>query len=380
MSRIKHHSRIVVLILGLGISVSGCGGGTASDTYVRGTVTEIASEQTETHAGVPTVTQSVTVQILEGTHAGTKLALENGILDERRDMRLGKGETIILSRIEKSDGTYDYVVREKYRFNALMGLCLVFFLLSVALGGMTGFTSMLGLLFSIAIIVGFIVPQIAAGKPPLAISLIGASFIACISLYLAHGFNRRTSIALFATLITLCLSIGIAVIFVTFAKLFGMGTEESVFLQMGAIHAIDLRGLLLGGIVIGALGVLDDITTAQVAAIDEISKANPRLGFSELYGAGVSIGREHIASLINTLALAYAGASLPLLLLFAIDNETPLWVIINNEFLAEEIVRTLVGSSTLLFAVPISTWLAARAFRNGNHTGSLRSHPCGHRH
>ena len=156
--------------------------------------------------------------------------------------------------------------------------------------------------------------------------------------------------------------------FVYLGKLFGMGTEESIFIQSGVLQEVNLRGLLLGGIIIGALGVLDDITTAQTAAIDELSKANHKLGFAELYKAGTSIGREHIASLINTLALAYVGASLPILLLVSLNEDMPWWVMVNSEFIAEEIVRTLVGSSTLLLAVPISTWLAARTFAYGNHT------------
>ena len=151
-----------------------------------------------------------------------------------------------------------------------------------------------------------------------------------------------------------------------------------MFIQTGELSAVNLRGLLLGGIIIGALGVLDDITTAQTAAIDEISKANPRLGFRELYRSGTSIGREHIASLINTLALAYAGASLPILLLFSINEEMPMWTILNSEFMAEEIVRTLVGSSALLLAVPISTYLAARAFAHGKHTRAATGHVHSH--
>ena len=149
---------------------------------------------------------------------------------------------------------------------------------------------------------------------------------------------------------------------VRLASIFGMGTEESVLLQFGPLENIDLRGLLLGGIVIGALGVLDDITTAQTAVVDELRRANPRMTFRQLYAAGISVGREHIASLINTLALAYVGASLPLLMLFTINDAMPLWVTLNSEFIAEEIVRTLVGSSALLIAVPISTWCAAQAF------------------
>ena len=135
----------------------------------------------------------------------------------------------------------------------------------------------------------------------------------------------------------------------------------------------------LGGIIIGALGVLDDITTAQTATIDELSKANHTLSQRELFTRGMSVGKEHVASLINTLALAYAGASLPILLLFYTNTDTPAWVTVNSEFIAEEIVRTLVGSMALLLAVPISSFLAAHAFAFGKHTNS-NSHPHSHGH
>lgn len=246
--------------------------------------------------------------------------------------------------------------------------------MGILLGGRIGFTSMLGLGVSIAVLMLYIIPNIVRGANPLLISVTGSAAIAYTALYLAHGFNRRTSLALLSTVITLVLSTLMAVAFVHLANLFGMGSEEARFIQTGFTQNINLKGLLLGGIIIGALGVLDDITTAQTAAIDELSKANHTLGFTELFASGTSIGREHIASLINTLALAYVGASLPVFVLLFVNEEMPWWVIVNSEFLAEEIVRTLVGSSTLLLAVPISTYIAAKAFANGNHTNVKGGH------
>lgn len=340
------------------------------DSYVRAKVLTVLPEQHEEFAGVSRSTQNAELRILDGEDEGKIITVENGILNNRDDMRLHEGETMIMQRLIRPDGSVDFLMREKYRLPSIVALTFFFFVLGVLLGGRVGFTSILGLTASIAILVFFVVPKIITGSNPLIISLIGSVLIACSSLYLAHGLNRRTTIALISTIITLALSTVLAVAFVRFGKLFGMGTEESVFLQIGVLEQVNLRGLLLGGIIIGALGVLDDITTAQTAAIDELSKANHTLGFNELYHSGTSIGREHIASLINTLALAYVGASLPVLLLFSINAETPWWVIVNSEFVAEEIVRTLVGSSSLLLAVPISTWIAARSFAHGNHTGA----------
>jgi uncharacterized membrane protein len=223
-----------------------------------------------------------------------------------------------------------------------------------------------------------VIPRIVQGGDPLVTSLVGCGLIACLSLYLAHGVKRRTSVALLATLMTLLIAIVLATLFVHIASLFGMGSEESLYLQMGQLQSVNLRGLLLGGMLLGALGVLDDITTAQCAVVDEVSKANPSLTPQQLRSAGASVGREHIASLINTLALAYAGASLPLLLLLDVNSDFPLWMTLNSEFLAEEIVRTLVGSMALLMAVPISTWLASILLRAAPGSHHQSDHPHSH--
>jgi uncharacterized membrane protein len=211
----------------------------------------------------------------------------------------------------------------------------------------------------------YIVPQLLAGGNPLAVILIGALCMATFSLYLAHGFTRRTTVAVVSTLITICIALLLSVVFVAATKLLGMGSEEALYLQSAPGTSINLKGLLLGGIIVGALGVLDDITTAQAAAVDEIAKANPILSTQELFRRGLSVGGEHITSLVNTLVLAYAGTSFPALLLFTL-YERPLWVVMNTEVITEEIVRTLVGSIALMCAVPITTLLAAY-FLRGSH-------------
>jgi len=147
------------------------------------------------------------------------------------------------------------------------------------------------------------------------------------------------------------------------AKLLGNGSEQAYFIQAGYFGSINLQGLLLGGIIIGTLGVLNDITTAQAATVEEIHLANNQLSFRRLYQKGSSVGREHIASLINTLVLTYVGVSLPLFLLFSVNGQS-LWTVLNSSTIAEEIVRTLVGSMALILAVPVTTVLAAYYFKN----------------
>ncbi|MDB4978464.1 MAG: lipoprotein [Candidatus Peribacteria bacterium] len=349
--------------------------------FERGKVLAITKEVPDNFAGIDRTVQTVHIKITAGPDTGKEFDLENGVLGNRNDMRLSVGETVVLEKLEKSDGNIEYQVREKYRLPAVLYLGLFFVVLAFAFGGITGLTSLLGLVVSVFILMFFVIPKIVAGSDPLTVCLIASFAIACTSLYLAHGFHKRTTVALISTLVTLAISAILAVSFVHIAKLFGMGSEESMFLQYGVLDKVDLRGLLLGGIIIGCLGVLDDVTTAQTAAIDEIGKANPNMSYHDLRKAGMSVGKEHIASLINTLALAYVGASLPLLLLFKVQADSPAWVVLNSEFLAEEIIRTLVGSSTLLFAVPISTWLAAYLLRNDRNKkfeGRGHSHHHGH--
>lgn len=347
----------------------------ATEQFVTAQVQEITSSATDTEYGFERLVQVVKIRIQSGPEAGKVIDMENGVLNGRDDMALEQGERVILRSLTYADGRVQYLLAEKYRLPALGGILIGFVVLVLLLSGITGLRSFLGLVVSVVILTFGLVPAIVHGWNPLLVSLVTAVIIACSSLYLAHGFTFRTSVALCSTLGTLVLSTIFAIAAVHVAHLFGMGSEESIFLQSGTLSALNLRGLLLGGIVIGCLGVLDDITTAQTAAVDEIWRVNPSLTKAQVARSAASIGREHIASLINTLALAYAGASLPLLLLFQVNDTAPLWVVLNNESLAEEIIRTLVGSATLLLAVPISTWVAVHLLpRGGSDTHSGHHH------
>lgn len=384
MQRLLIVSSALILAMFIGIDVHAQNTqdalGVPQEGFATAKVVRILSEAKDDAFGFERITQQVWLRLMSGPDKGTDFTMENGVLNDRDDMRMIEGETLVVRKLTKTDGTVKYLTAEKYRLPMVIWLGIFFLVLTMLFGGWTGLMSIGGLAVSILILTMYVVPQIASGSNPLTVSLIGSYGIACTSLYLAHGFNRRTSVALLSTLVTLGIAATLSIVFVHLAKLFGMGTEESMYLQMGVSQSVNLRGLLLGGFIIGCLGVLDDVTTAQTAAIDEIRKANPNLSSKELWKAGVSVGREHIASLINTLALAYAGASLPLLLLFKMNEGYPLWVTLNSEFLSEEIIRTLVGSSTLLFAVPISTWLAVRLLKGSDHAPSRGGHSHVHFH
>lgn len=266
------------------------------------------------------------------------------------------GKTLVLTRADDSA----YQIADAYRLPGIFGVLVMFIALALWFGRWRAGTSLVGLVVSIAVLAGFLVPRIAGGADPLATTLIASGAILAVSLPLAHGFSRRTGIALLGTIIALVLGTGLAKLFVALGKLTGTGSEEAFMVQTSSLPDLNLSGLLLAGIIIGVLGVLDDVTTTQAAAVDEIRRADPSLSPRELYRRGLSVGREHIAALINTLALAYAGAALPLFLLFVTSQEMPFWVVANSEFVVEEIIRTLVGSAALILAVPITTVLASR--------------------
>lgn len=331
-------------------------------SYARGEVVEISEEGTEDFFGIDRIFQNAKIKIVSGPNSEQIISTSKGDMDiatEKQKMKVG--DTVIISQKKSVDFTQNQII-DKYRVPAILIILSIFLVVTVIIGGKQGSFAILGLAFSILVISQFIIPQVLEGKNPLIISLIGSGFIATISLYLSHGLSKRTSIALLSMLIILVLAFGFSSLFVQWANLFGLGNEAAFYLQINNVEKLDLQGLLLGGIVIGTIGVLDDVTTTQVATIDELRKANNKLSRAELFKSGMSVGKEHIASLINTLALAYTGSSLPLFLLFHLDNDKPLWLILNSEFIAEEIVRTISGSLALILAVPLSTYLAAYVF------------------
>lgn len=328
--------------------------------FYRGKVVEISKPIEEEQFGSIQTYQITKVEILDEGESKDKIieVKHNDAYAFDPTKKVKIGETVVLTKTSSPIGD-TYYISDKYRLPALGWIFAIFLSLVIFFGRVKGFTSILGLGFSIFIIAQYIVPNIINGQNPFLTTLIGTLGIAFISIFISHGFSKRTSIALLSTVITLGLSILLSMLFVSMARLYGMGSEAAFYLQIGPLEKVNLQGLLLGGILIGTLGVLDDITTSLSAAIEELKKANQAFSFRDLYLKGTSIGREHIASLVNTLVLAYAGTSLPLFLLFTVNKGQPLWTTLNSEFFAEEIIRTLVGSSALVLAVPITTVLAA---------------------
>ena len=193
------------------------------------------------------------------------------------------------------------------------------------------------------------------------VAIIGAMMIIPVTFYMSHGFNKKTTVAIVGTIIAMVITGVLASVFIEIGKLTGLSSEEAGFLSTIKQGQLNMKGVLLAGIVIGAIGVLDDITVAQAATVAQLKQASEKMKVSQLFTSGMNVGQDHIASMINTLILVYAGAALPLMLIF-VNNPHPFSEIVNYEFIAEEIIRTLVGSIGLVAAVPITTLIAAIVF------------------
>jgi uncharacterized membrane protein len=273
------------------------------------------------------------------------------------------GRRVKLSVIEQPGQPPFYNIVDLERGRPMLLLTLIFVAAVIAFGRWQGIRSLIGLAGSFVVIVGFIVPAILDGRNPVAVALVGSLAIMLISLYLSHGLARKTTAAVVGTAMALGLTGALALVFVRAASLTGLASDEALNANF-QVGGLSLRGLLLAGIIIGGLGVLDDVTMSQASLVFALRRANPAAPLSSLIGASLTVGRDHIAATVNTLFLAYAGASLPLLILFATSGES-LGSVASSEVVAVEIVRTLCGSVGLIAAVPLTTVLAALLARDG---------------
>ncbi|WP_245922705.1 YibE/F family protein [Paractinoplanes atraurantiacus] len=250
----------------------------------------------------------------------------------------------------------DYAIVDHQRSTPMIGMLALTVAVILAFGRWRGLTSLAGLAVSFAVLLLFIIPAILDGSPPLLVAVVGASAIMFAALYLTHGISTHTSVAVAGTLASLVLTGLLGAGFTAALHLTGVATDDDAFLS-ATLGGIDMRGLLLAGIVIGALGVLDDVTVTQAVTVAEMSAGAS--GWA-LYRAAIRVGRAHVGSAVNTIVLAYAGASLPLLLLFSTGTQ-PAGDLLTGELLAQEILRSAVGTIGLVASVPLTTALAVLA-------------------
>jgi uncharacterized membrane protein len=325
---------------------------------VRARVTEIIEDGEIDLGGTLQRYQVARVELLEGEYRGIEMEMDygrRGVLSNTVYLR--SGDTVLVTIGARPDGILTVYFVDFERASSLVWLTAIFVLVILFISRWKGLRSVLSMAFSLFVIVGYIIPNILAGEDPLWVSITGSVLLLGVTLYLTYGWNLKTHAAVVSMVFVLLITGTLAVLFVFFTRLTGSGDENSLFLLQMLNTQINLRGLLLGGMIIGALGVLDDLVTTQASAVFELHHANESLRFRELFRSAMRIGQDHVAATVNTLVLAYAGAALPMLLMFSLGGGN-YGLLVNYEFIAEEIVRTLVGSLGLVTAVPLTTAIA----------------------
>jgi uncharacterized membrane protein len=318
---------------------------------------ELPEDPQVTPRGGPQDCGTVTVKLTSGPDKGQQI--ETGLPRGPGSPEISQGDHLTLIHTEGTASGVDYQILDHQRGTGLWVLGIAFALAVVAFGRWRGLAALGGLAVTFGVLLFFIVPAILDGRSPLLVAVVGAAAIMLTVLYLTHGFTVPTTVAVLGTLASLTLTGVLAAGATAALHLTGVGTEETNFLTI-MFADVNMQGLLLAGILIGSLGVLDDVAVTQAVTVSELAHANPALSAIRLYRAAARVGRAHITSVINTLVLAYAGASLPLLILLSAGN-SPLGESLTSQMLAQEIVRTVVGTMGLIAAVPLTTALAAFA-------------------
>jgi uncharacterized membrane protein len=329
-------------------------------------VAEVACNGTVEADGIRCIDVAFTVT--SGGTAGATEAFQVPVTEATFDF--SPGDRITLSYNAQNDPGFQYHFNDFQRRTPLRLLAVLFAVAVIALGRFQGLRALLSLAVTGVVMLGFMFPSIIDGHDPTAVALAGAAVIAIVALYLTHGVTEKVTVALLGTFAALGLTAALAAIFSNLARFTGFSSEDAFYLTIASAD-VDVKGLVLAGIIIGSLGVLDDVTVTQVSAVWQLHAANPTVDARALYRSAVVIGRDHIASTVNTLVLAYAGASLPLLLIFTQGGRS-LGTVAEGELVGVEVVRTLVGSIGLVAAVPLTTALAAFVVTRGS---TLRSRP-----
>lgn len=333
----------------------------------RARVIEVISQSVRAIPGTSAETtyQSLVAEILEGPDKGKRVTVDNDYLN------LAPGDQFYANHsIGGFDAVNDtYTVQEPYRIPTLQILVALFVLTLIVFGGRQGLRGLLSLIASLAVIFYVLLPGILAGYSPILLSVIISSFIIIIGSYVTHGFNRTTTAAVLGMIGTICITGALAYWSVHAGLLSGYSSDEVTYLHFSTGGGIDFVGLLLGGIMIGLLGILYDAAIGQAIAVEELKRAAAHYTRWQLYRRAERIGREHIGALVNTLAIAYVGVSLPLLLLLRFSNMS-FTATVNQEIFATEIIRTMVGSIGLILAVPITTLISIWILHRGDTSGS----------
>lgn len=326
----------------------------------KGEVVEVVHEEKVQipELNLETFYQDLKIKIIDDNNTEKIIDLKNDYI------KLRKGDRVFVENVRNSTEKQDtFIVKERDRTNTLIYFLVIFVLAIIFFGGMQGIRSVLSLFLSFIAIGYILIPAIMNGYSPVLVSGVVATIILFMAIYFTHGLNRESTSAFLGTVISVFLTGILAYLGVKIAQFTGLGTEESMMLSLHGEISMDFAGLLLGGIIIGALGVLDDVAVTQSIVVREIYKLQKDMEFLEVYKRAISVGREHVGAMVNTLALAYTGASLPLILIFY-KSDYPISLILSQEIFSVEIMRTIVGSIGLILSVPLTTAFAVYLLRN----------------
>lgn len=323
------------------------------EELVDATLLEVARVACEDRTGL--LPDAVCVQMTARVDASGRI-VRIEMTDDTGDT-FSPGQRVRVALVRTPGQPAAHYVADFQRSTPLLVLSGLFVAAVVAFGRRRGLRALAGLALTFVVILGFVVPAILDGRSPMSVAVVGALVIMVATLYLSHGFTPKTTAAVTGTALALLVTAGLAAFFAGAASLTGFTSEEAQLANV-ELGGLSLRGLLLAGILLGGLGVLDDVTMSQASIVFELRRADPAAALPRLVRRALNVGRDHVAATVNTLFLAYAGAALPLLILFVV-GDAPLGEILTSEIVAVEIVRTLVGSVGLIAAVPLTTALAA---------------------
>jgi uncharacterized membrane protein len=315
--------------------------------------------------GADVTAPDVTVEILAGERKGETLdGYLQGPSGQQELPRYEVGDAVVVNASAEPDGSF-ISVADLYRVPVLALLLGIFAIAVTIVGGWRGVRSLIALALTLAVVVKLVVPLILAGYEPALVAIAAATGVTIVTFLLTEGARMTTVAAAIGTFVALALTAALAVIFDQLARFTALrGSEDAVYLQGLGIHGLDLGGLILAGIIFGALGILDDVTVTQAATVDELHEADPRVSRLDLARRSMNVGRSHIAATVNTLVLAYVGAALPLIVLFAAGRQDP-FLIVSSEVVAVEVVRAIVGSIGIVAAVPLTTAIAVMLVGRG---------------
>ena len=300
--------------------------------------------------------QRLSVQLDGSLYRGDVVELE---WDGRRALNengfLSPGDRVLLT-LSREGNTRTYTITEVVRLPSLWPLVVLLAVSLVIVGRWKGVASLAGLGASIAVFLLAVLPAVRSGDDPLLATLLGSIGVLVVAVFVVHGFNRKSVAALLGTIGALVLVLGLATVAITIARITGLGTEDAIFVFVGSAGKIDMPRLVLAGVVVGSLGALVDMAVGQASTVWELSAAGELRG-RQLYASALNVGRDHIGSLVNTLALAYFGGALPLIVLVSLGFQ-PLSVSINSEEITQSVMAVLIASIGLVLCVPLTTAIA----------------------